>query len=115
MTKGGKLIEGIFKGETINTPSMLAVEDYIDSARMGEAGRRPRSADRPRRRQCQAALDDWVQATDWIDHLAVDPAERLEHLGLPEVHDPPLRGSTTTAQAHFVKKIVVAAREGSGL
>ena len=42
MTKGGKLIEGIFEGETINTPSMLCVEDYIDALRLGEVDRRPR-------------------------------------------------------------------------
>ncbi len=44
LTQSGKLIEGIFKGETINTPSMLAVEDAICRARMGEVDRRPRRA-----------------------------------------------------------------------
>ncbi len=51
LTKGGKLIEGIFEGETINTPSMLAVEDYIDALDVGEGDRRIEGADRQGRRQ----------------------------------------------------------------
>ena len=53
LTKGGKLNEGIFEGETINTPSMLCVEDYLDTLALGEIGRRPQGADRARRRQRQ--------------------------------------------------------------
>jgi phosphoserine aminotransferase len=75
MTKGGKLIEGIFQGETINTPSMLAVEDYIYSLEWAQGlGGLPalvRRADAN-----AAALDEWVQATSWIEHLARDPATR---------------------------------------
>ena len=55
MTKGGKLIEGIFKGETINTPSMLCVEDCIFALEWARAARRPRRPDRPRRCQCRGA------------------------------------------------------------
>ena len=55
MTKGGKLIEGIFKGETINTPSMLAVEDYICALEWAQGLGRPRRLDRARRRQCRRA------------------------------------------------------------
>jgi phosphoserine aminotransferase len=75
LTKGGKLIEGIFKGETINTPSMLAVEDYIFSLEwaLGLGGL---SALIARADANAAALDAWVERTDWIEHLAADPAIR---------------------------------------
>jgi phosphoserine aminotransferase len=75
MTKGGKLIEGIFEGETINTPSMLAVEDYLfalDWARSvggldGLIARADANA---------AVIDRFVAARDWIANLAEDPATR---------------------------------------
>jgi phosphoserine aminotransferase len=73
MTKGGKLIEGIFKGETINTPSMLAVEDYIDTLNwaqsIGGLDALHARADANAR-----VIHDWVARTPWIGHLAVDPA-----------------------------------------
>ena len=75
LTKSGNLIDGIFKGETINTPSMLCVEDWlfaIDWAERiggldGLIARADANAD---------ALDDWVQQSSWIEHLAQDPAIR---------------------------------------
>ncbi len=75
LTKGGKLIEGIFRGETINTPSMLAVEDYLvslDWARSvgglaGLIGRATANA---------AAVQAFVDRHDWIENLASDPATR---------------------------------------
>ena len=75
MTKGGKLIEGIFKGETINTPSMLAVEDYIFALEWAQ-GLGGLSAMMARADANAAALDAWVQRTPWIEHLAADPAIR---------------------------------------
>ncbi len=75
MTKGGKLIEGIFKGETINTPSMLVIEDALDSLTWAESvGGLPGLMARTK-----ANLDtvaDWVARTDWVDFLASDPATR---------------------------------------
>ena len=75
LTKGGKLIDGIFKGETINTPSMLAVEDWLFALdwaeRIGGLDALIARADAN-----AAALDRWLQCADWIEHLAKDPAIR---------------------------------------
>jgi phosphoserine aminotransferase len=75
LTKNGKLIEGIFKGETINTPSMLAVEDYIYALEWAElqGGLRALIA---RADANAAAVDAWVARTPWVAHLAADPATR---------------------------------------
>ena len=75
LTKGGKLIDGIFKGETINTPSMLCVEDWLFALGWAEQlggltsliGRADANA---------AAVDHWVRSAKWIEHLAADPAIR---------------------------------------
>ena len=75
LTKGGKLIDGIFRGETINTPSMLCVEDWLFALdwaeRIGGLDALIARADAN-----AAALDRWVQSADWIEHLAADPAIR---------------------------------------
>ena len=75
LTKGGELIDGIFKGETINTPSMLCVEDWLVALDWAE-GTGGLSALIARADANAAALDRWVQRTDWIEHLATDPAIR---------------------------------------
>jgi phosphoserine aminotransferase len=75
LTKGGKLIEGIFKGETINTPSMLAVEDYIWALEWTEL-QGGLTALIARADANAAALDAWVEQTPWAEHLAGDPATR---------------------------------------
>ena len=75
LTKGGKLIEGIFTGETINTPSMLAVEDAIVALEWAKSvGGLRGMIDRTAANA--AALDDIVQARNWLGHLAQDPASR---------------------------------------
>jgi phosphoserine aminotransferase len=75
LTKGGKLIDGVFKGETINTPSMLCVEDWLFALdwaeRIGGLDALIARADAN-----AAALDGWVQQTGWIEHLAEKPAIR---------------------------------------
>jgi phosphoserine aminotransferase len=75
LTKGGTLIEGVFKGETINTPSMLAVEDWLVALdwaeRIGGLEALVARADAN-----AAALDRWVQGSDWIEHLAEEPSIR---------------------------------------
>jgi len=75
MASGGKLNEGLFKGETINTPSLLAVEDQLDALCWAETqGGLPALI-----RRCEAnfaAVERWVAASDWVDFLAEDPATR---------------------------------------
>ena len=75
LTKGGALIDGVFKGETINTPSMLAVEDWLVALdwaeRIGGLDALVARADAN-----AAALDRWVSQANWIEHLATDPAIR---------------------------------------
>jgi phosphoserine aminotransferase len=75
MTKGGKLIEGIFRGETINTPSMLCVADYLDAldwvASIGGV-----AAAIERSQANLAAIESFVESRDWIHFLAADPALR---------------------------------------
>jgi len=75
LTKGGKLIEGIFKGETINTPSMLCVEDYIDALEWSKSigGLKGLMA---RADANMAALTKWVEETPWVDFLCKDVANR---------------------------------------
>jgi len=75
LTKSGKLIEGIFKGETINTPSMLCVEDWLVALDWAEsAGGLPALIARAEANA--AALDRWVRSVPWIENLAADPAIR---------------------------------------
>jgi len=75
LTKSGKLIDGIFKGETINTPSMLCVEDVLDSLNWlrdhgGHDGAVARS------KQCLEAISKWVEERPWVEFLAKDPGSR---------------------------------------
>ncbi len=75
LTSKGKLSEGIFKGETINTPSMLCVEDALDGLRWAESiGGLPALIARSEANL--AAVADWVARSDWADFLAEDPATR---------------------------------------
>ena len=75
LTKSGKLIDGVFRGETINTPSMLAVEDWLVALDWAE---RTGGLDAliARANANAAGLDRWVQSADWIEHLAAEPAIR---------------------------------------
>ncbi|MBC7637459.1 MAG: phosphoserine aminotransferase, partial [Acetobacteraceae bacterium] len=75
LMSGGKLIEGIFKGETINTPSLLCAEDALDGLRWAESigGLRALIG---RSEASLAHIAKWVASSDWADFLAVDPATR---------------------------------------
>ena len=104
LTKCGKLIEGIFKGETINTPSMLAVEDYVDALKWAEdIGGLPtllqRSADN------LAVLSDWVALTDWVDFLCAEEAYRSNTSICLKIVDSDVIAMDEHAQAAFSKRI----------
>ncbi len=104
MTKGGKLIQGIFEGETINTPSMLCVEDYLDALQWakslgGLSGLMARADANA------AALAAWVEKTPWVDFLAVDPATRSNTSVCLKVVDPAVVALAPEAQAAFAKSL----------
>ncbi len=107
MTKSGKLIEGIFQGETINTPSMLCVEDYIDALEWAKSigGL---SALRARADGNAQVIADWVARSTWIDFLAREPASRSNTSACLKVVDPAVAGLAAEAQAAFIKGITAA-------
>ncbi|MDF2096365.1 phosphoserine transaminase [Aquibaculum arenosum] len=102
MTKGGKLIEGIFKGETINTPSMLAVEDALDGLRWAESigGLSALIARSEANYRC---LADWVASRDWIDFLAKAPETRSPTSMCFSFVDPWFEQLSSEQQAAFAK------------
>uniref|UniRef100_UPI0040543DD3 phosphoserine transaminase n=1 Tax=Roseicyclus sp. TaxID=1914329 RepID=UPI0040543DD3 len=98
MTKGGKLIEGIFVGETINTPSMLAVEDYLVALAWGQSiGGLP--ALMARADANAKAIFDFCDARDWIANLAVDPATRSNTSVCLKFTDPRITDGAAFAKA----------------
>ena len=105
MTKGGKLNDGIFEGETINTPSMLCVEDYLDALNWGKSigGLKALMA---RADANTKVLADWKAKTPWIDFLAKDPAIRSNTSVCLKVVDPAITSLSADAQADFAKKLV---------
>jgi phosphoserine aminotransferase len=112
LTSGGKLIEGIFAGETINTPSMLCVEDYLDALAWaksiggldGLVGRADRNF---------AVLDAFVERTPWIANLARVPATRSNTSVCLTIVDPDIIVLDVEAQANFAKNLVtVLEKEG---
>jgi phosphoserine aminotransferase len=107
MTKGGKLIEGIFVGETINTPSMLCVEDYLDALEWAKSiGGLP--ALRARADGNARAIAEWVARRPWIDFLAADPTLRSNTSVCLKIVDPAVTQLAADAQAAFVKGIAAA-------
>jgi phosphoserine aminotransferase len=107
LTKGGKIADGIFQGETINTPSMLCVEDYLDALEWAKsAGGQP--ALQARADANTKTIADWVARTDWIDFLARDPALRSNTSVCLKVVDPAIVRLAADAQAAFVKGLAAA-------
>lgn len=102
MTKGGKLTEGIFVGETINTPSMLAVEDCLDALRWVESIGGV-SATIARTEANFAALEDWVAKTPWIEFLPADMAICSKTSPCMKIIDPFVRAMDEEGQLAFVK------------
>ena len=104
LTKAGKLIEGVFRGETINTPSMLCVEDYLDALKW--------SADQGglkglmgRANANLAVLEDWVAQTDWVDFLAEEEATRSNTSVCLKIVDPWFSTLSDDDQGAAAKKI----------
>ena len=104
MTKGGKLNRAIFDGDTINTPSMLAVEDYIFALEWAK-GLGGLDALIARASANAAALDRWVQKTPWIEHLAADPATRSTTSVCLKFADDAVAGMDDAAKLALVKKM----------
>lgn len=104
LTKGGKLIQGIFEGATINTPSMIAVEDYLDAlAWAEEVGGLPGLIARAKGNL--GVLAEWAQRTDWVDFLAVDPATRSWTSVCLKIVDPWFEALGEGEQAKVAKKL----------
>lgn len=105
LTKGGKLNEGIFEGATINTPSMLCVEDYIDTLNWAKSiggldGLMARADAN------LAAVTNWVAKTPWVDFLAENPATRSNTSICLKIVDPEITGLDQAGQAAFAKGLV---------
>jgi phosphoserine aminotransferase len=104
MTKAGKLTEGVFQGETINTPSMLAVEDALDGLKWAEAiGGRPALIGRAAANG--AAIAAWVARTPWVDFLAEDPATRSRTSVCLTIADPWFRALAAADQQAAAKRL----------
>jgi phosphoserine aminotransferase len=104
LTKGGKLNEGVFAGETINTPSMLCVEDYLDALQWaksvgGLSGTISRSDANAQ------ALSDWVAATPWVGYLATKPETRSNTSVCLRIVDPSVAKLSTEGQGAFAKTL----------
>ncbi|MGE4372397.1 MAG: phosphoserine transaminase [Xanthobacter sp.] len=111
LTKNGKINEGIFKGETINTPSMLCVEDYLDALKWAkEIGGLKALQERSNRNF--EAIAQWVARTDWVDFLANDPVTRSNSSVCLKVVDPEVTALSEEAQAAFAKAIPAGLEKG---
>jgi phosphoserine aminotransferase len=104
LTKGGKLSADIFEGATINTPSMLCVEDYLDALKwaqkIGGLTELRRRADAN-----LGVIADWVEKTPWVDFLPVRPETRSNTSVCLKVVDPKITALDAAAQADFAKKL----------
>jgi phosphoserine aminotransferase len=104
MTKGGKIVDGIFEGETINTPSMLALEDYLDALTWAE-GLGGLKALIGRSQDNLGVLDRWVRTSDWAAFLAQEQGSRSNTSVCLKIVDPWFKSLGEDAQADAAKKI----------
>jgi phosphoserine aminotransferase len=104
LTKRGKLSEGIFAASTINTPSMLCVEDVLDALRWAEeiGGQ---AALQKRSQENLAAIARWVEKADWVDFLATDPATRSSTSICLKIADPWFQQQDAKTQSALAKEI----------
>jgi phosphoserine aminotransferase len=105
LAKGGKLAEGVFRGETINTPSMLAVEDVLDALAWAE-GQGGLDGLIARSRANLAAVAKWVEGSAWAGFLATDAAVRSSTSICLKITDPGIAGRPAAEQNAFVKVMV---------
>ena len=114
LTKGGKINEGVFVGETINTPSMLCVEDYLDTLSWAKSigGLKALIA---RADANTKVLADWAAVTPWVDFLAPDAAIRSNTSVCLKVVDPAVTRLSADEQVVFAKSLAAAVeKEGAG-
>jgi phosphoserine aminotransferase len=104
LTKGGTFTKEVFDGETINTPSMLCVEDYLDALGWAE-GIGGLKALMARADANAQVIFDWAARTPWIANLAVDPATRSNTSVCLKIVDPAVIKLTRGAQAEFAKSL----------
>ena len=104
LTKKGKLIEGIFEGATINTPSMLCVEDYIDTLKWAQTEGGLKGLIE-RADANLASLAAWVEATPWVDFLCEDSAIRSNTSVCLKIVDPEVAALEEADQRKLVKKM----------
>jgi phosphoserine aminotransferase len=104
MTKGGKIVDGIFEGETINTPSMVAVEDYLDALSWAESLGGLKGLVR-RSNANLGVLEKWVAGSTWAGFLAQDKAIRSNTSVCIKIVDPAITALSAEQQAAFVKQL----------
>jgi phosphoserine aminotransferase len=104
LTKAGKLNAAIFEGETINTPSMLCVEDYLDALTWARSVG-GLSALIARANANAKVIADWVADTPWVDFLARQPANRSNTSVCLKIVDPAVAALSAEAQVSFVKSL----------
>lgn len=107
LTKGGKLIDGIFRGETINTPSMLCVEDALDGLKWAESLGGLEALIR-RSQANLAAVAAWVEASSWVDFLVQQPQHRSNTSICLKITDEWFTSLSDSDQRAAVKRMAAA-------